>query len=128
MSVISRDRVKLRNAMFNIHMATHGVIGCSVFSFYSVSFFVCFLSPAKTSQMNEPSTIFPRKRCYPCFVPKWSCFDAAKPVIRISSKQGPRYIHHVLNIVVSALKYCPHALKHFVIVFRSLQIKLFWSI
>lgn len=33
MSVISRDRVKLRNAMFNIHLETHGVIGCSVFSF-----------------------------------------------------------------------------------------------
>lgn len=32
MSVISRDRVKLRNAMFNIHM-TIRVIGCSVFSF-----------------------------------------------------------------------------------------------
>lgn len=70
MSVISRDRVKLRNAMFNIHMATHGLIGRSVFSLYSVSFFVCFLSLAKTSHMNEQSTIFPRKAVLSLFCPE----------------------------------------------------------
>lgn len=76
--------------------------------------------------MNEQS-IFPRKAVF-LFCPEVVVFNAAKPVIRINSKQGPRFIHHVLNIVVSTLKYFPLALKHSFIVFRSLQIKLFWTI
>ena len=61
MSVISRDRVKLRNAMFKYSYDNR------VFDFLVLTvlcrFFLCFLSLAKTCGMNEQS-IFPRKAVF----------------------------------------------------------------